>query len=35
MDSYVKHMRDGFSLEDRMRVATYYEGKSEWSAAGE
>ena len=31
MDSYVKYMKDGFSLEEIMRVANYYEGKSEWA----
>jgi WD repeat-containing protein 19 len=27
MDSYVEHMK-AFSLEERLRVAQYYEGKS-------
>lgn len=31
MDSYVKHMKDNFTLEERLRIAQYYEGKNEFA----
>ena len=32
MDSYAIHMKT-FSLEERLRVAQYYEGKAQWEKA--
>lgn len=32
MDSYVEHMK-AFTLEERLRVAQYYEGKSQLDKA--
>ena len=29
MDVYAEHLKN-FTLEDRLKVATYYEGKSQW-----
>lgn len=33
MDDYVEHMKDTFTVEERMRVAQFYEGQSEWLKA--
>lgn len=32
MDAYAEHMKD-FTMEERQRIAQYFEGKSEWLKA--